>query len=58
MQFKLGIRIYSLLSEITNRAFYACFRIFENEKETTMVYENDVLISKTVNGVPQSITSS
>ncbi|KDR08760.1 dnaJ homolog subfamily B member 6 isoform X1 [Zootermopsis nevadensis] len=33
-------------------------KIYENERETTMVYENDILISKTVNGVPQSITSS
>ncbi|KAJ4445223.1 hypothetical protein ANN_07024 [Periplaneta americana] len=33
-------------------------KIFENGKETTMTYENDVLTSKTVNGVPQSITYS
>ncbi|XP_022917767.1 dnaJ homolog subfamily B member 6 isoform X2 [Onthophagus taurus] len=31
-------------------------RVFENGKETVMSYENDVLKSKTVNGVPQSIT--
>lgn len=31
-------------------------KIFENGKETIMSYENDVLTSKTVNGVPQSIT--
>ncbi|CAK9817857.1 DnaJ homolog subfamily B member 6-B [Anthophora plagiata] len=31
-------------------------KIFENGKETIMSYENDVLKSKTVNGVPQSIT--
>ncbi|CAB3369913.1 Hypothetical predicted protein [Cloeon dipterum] len=30
----------------------------ENGKETIMVFENDVLKSKTVNGVPQSITYS
>lgn len=33
-------------------------RIYENGKETVMSYENDVLKSKTVNGVPQSITYS
>ncbi|XP_066591006.1 dnaJ homolog subfamily B member 6-like isoform X2 [Prorops nasuta] len=32
-------------------------KVFENGKETIMSYENDVLKSKTVNGVPQSITS-
>lgn len=31
-------------------------KVFENGKETVMTYENDVLKSKTVNGVPQSIT--
>ncbi|XP_011265016.1 dnaJ homolog subfamily B member 6-B isoform X1 [Camponotus floridanus] len=31
-------------------------KVFENGKETIMSYENDVLKSKTVNGVPQSIT--
>ncbi|XP_012255664.1 dnaJ homolog subfamily B member 6-like isoform X2 [Athalia rosae] len=31
-------------------------KIFENGRETIMSYENDVLKSKTVNGVPQSIT--
>ncbi|XP_048269466.1 dnaJ homolog subfamily B member 6-like isoform X2 [Bombus affinis] len=31
-------------------------KVFENGKETVMSYENDVLKSKTVNGVPQSIT--
>ncbi|KAK9752149.1 DnaJ domain [Popillia japonica] len=33
-------------------------RIYENGKETVMSYENDVLKSKTVNGVPQSLTYS
>ncbi|CAL1687746.1 unnamed protein product [Lasius platythorax] len=33
-------------------------KVFENGKETIMSYENDVLKSKTVNGVPQSITYS
>lgn len=33
-------------------------KIFENGKETIMSYENDVLKSKTVNGVPQSLTYS
>lgn len=33
-------------------------KIFENGRETAMTYENDVLISKSVNGVNQSITSS
>ncbi|KAH0951983.1 hypothetical protein HN011_005166 [Eciton burchellii] len=32
-------------------------KVYENGKETIMSYENDVLKSKTVNGVPQSITS-
>ncbi|XP_012214575.1 dnaJ homolog subfamily B member 6-B isoform X1 [Linepithema humile] len=31
-------------------------KVYENGKETIMSYENDVLKSKTVNGVPQSIT--
>ncbi|XP_017892969.1 dnaJ homolog subfamily B member 6-B-like isoform X1 [Ceratina calcarata] len=31
-------------------------KVIENGKETIMSYENDVLKSKTVNGVPQSIT--
>ncbi|XP_015437475.1 PREDICTED: dnaJ homolog subfamily B member 6-like isoform X2 [Dufourea novaeangliae] len=31
-------------------------KVFENGKEIIMSYENDVLKSKTVNGVPQSIT--
>jgi len=34
------------------------FRIFENGNETTMTYENDVLVSKSINGVPQPITES
>lgn len=33
-------------------------KVTENGKETIMSYENDVLKSKTVNGVPQSITYS
>ncbi|KAL0100612.1 hypothetical protein PUN28_019187 [Cardiocondyla obscurior] len=33
-------------------------KVYENGKETIMSYENDVLKSKTVNGVPQSITYS
>ncbi|XP_019868495.1 dnaJ homolog subfamily B member 6 isoform X2 [Aethina tumida] len=33
-------------------------KVFENGKETVMSYENDVLKSKTVNGVPQSLTYS
>jgi hypothetical protein len=37
---------------------FKCFRIFENGRETTMMYENDNLVSKTVNGVSQSITGS
>lgn len=31
-------------------------KMFENGRETILSYENDVLKSKTVNGVPQSIT--
>lgn len=30
-------------------------KVFENGKETVMSYEDDVLISKTVNGVPQTV---
>ncbi|CAG9759482.1 unnamed protein product [Ceutorhynchus assimilis] len=33
-------------------------KVFENGKETVMSYENDVLKSKTVNGIPQSLTYS
>jgi len=33
-------------------------KIFENGKETTMMYENDVLVSKSINGVSQPITAS
>lgn len=33
-------------------------KVFENGKETVMTYENDVLKSKTVNGIPQSLTYS
>ncbi|XP_015593060.1 dnaJ homolog subfamily B member 6-B isoform X2 [Cephus cinctus] len=33
-------------------------KVYENGKETIMSYENDVLQSMTVNGVPQSITFS
>ncbi|KAJ9590433.1 hypothetical protein L9F63_016520, partial [Diploptera punctata] len=33
-------------------------KVFENGQETMMTYENDVLVSKTVNGVSQSITYS
>lgn len=32
--------------------------MFENGKETVMSYEDNVLKSKTVNGVPQSIMYS
>ncbi|XP_018329430.1 dnaJ homolog subfamily B member 6 isoform X1 [Agrilus planipennis] len=33
-------------------------KVYENGKETVMTYENDILKSKTVNGVPQSLTYS
>nr|AEE61675.1 unknown [Dendroctonus ponderosae] len=33
-------------------------KIFDNGRETVMTYENDILKSKTVNGVPQSLTYS
>ncbi|XP_049858950.1 dnaJ homolog subfamily B member 6-like isoform X1 [Schistocerca gregaria] len=33
-------------------------KIVENGRETVMVYENDTLTSKTVNGVPQALTQS
>ena len=33
-------------------------KIFENGRETTMTYENDVLVSKIINRVPQPITAS
>lgn len=35
-----------------------CYRVTENGRETVMSYENGVLKSKTVNGVPQSLTYS
>jgi DnaJ homolog subfamily B member 6 len=38
--------------------WFLFFRTTENGKETIMVFENDVLKSKTVNGVAQSITYS
>ncbi|KAK4876267.1 hypothetical protein RN001_012689 [Aquatica leii] len=31
-------------------------KVFENGKETVVTYENDVMKTKTVNGVPQSLT--
>ncbi|KAB0795162.1 hypothetical protein PPYR_12001 [Photinus pyralis] len=31
-------------------------KVYENGKETVVTYENDVMKSKTVNGVPQSLT--
>lgn len=34
------------------------FRVTENGRETVMSYENGVLKTKTVNGVPQSLTYS
>jgi hypothetical protein len=37
---------------------FKCFRIFKHGEETVMKYENDVLISKSVNGVVQPITAS
>ncbi|XP_063925337.1 dnaJ homolog subfamily B member 6-B isoform X4 [Zophobas morio] len=33
-------------------------KVYENGRETVMTYENDILKSKTVNGVPQSLTYS
>ena len=48
------IHVYSNVDTI----LFKCFRIFENGKETTMTYENDVLVSKSINGVPQPITAS
>jgi len=33
-------------------------KIYENGKETTMTFENDILVSKSINGVPQPITAS
>lgn len=36
--------------------FFFSFRVFENGKETVMSYENDVLKSKTVNGINQAIS--
>lgn len=41
-----------------NRVYCALYRITENGRETVMSYENGVLKSKTVNGVPQSLTYS
>nr|CAI5836063.1 unnamed protein product [Callosobruchus analis] len=36
----------------------ASARIYENGRETVLSYENDILKSKTVNGVPHSVTYS
>lgn len=33
-------------------------RVIENDKETVLHYENDILTSKTVNGVAQAIKFS
>jgi hypothetical protein len=35
-----------------------CFSILENGKVTLMTFENDVLVSKSVNGVPQQMTAN
>lgn len=38
-----------------NINFLFVFRVVENGKETVVTYENDILTSKTVNGVAQAI---
>ncbi|CAH1115472.1 unnamed protein product [Psylliodes chrysocephalus] len=49
------IRKVSTSTKILNGKKMTTKRIYENGKEVVMNYENDVLTSKTVNGVPQSI---
>ncbi|XP_030759365.1 dnaJ homolog subfamily B member 6-B isoform X2 [Sitophilus oryzae] len=51
-----NVRRTSTSTRFVNGKKVTTKKIFENGKETVMSYENDVLKSKTVNGVPQSIT--
>lgn len=42
---------------MSSTCFYpSANRVYENGKETVMKYENDVLKSKTVNGVSQALS--
>lgn len=43
---------------LKKKYFFSIFihRIYENGKETVLKYENDVLKSKTVNGVQQALS--
>ncbi|KAF7286320.1 dnaJ heat shock protein family (Hsp40) member B6 mrj isoform X1 [Rhynchophorus ferrugineus] len=53
-----NIRRTSTSTRFSNGKKITIKKIFENGKETIMQYENDVLKTKTVNGVAQSITYS
>ncbi|XP_063233106.1 dnaJ homolog subfamily B member 6 isoform X2 [Bacillus rossius redtenbacheri] len=53
-----GVRRTSTSTRFINGKKITTKRVQENGKETTMTYENDVLTSKTVNGVPQPIAYS
>lgn len=46
----------SVSTKMVNGKKITTKKIFENGKEVVMSYENDTLKSKTINGVPQSIT--
>ena len=54
----MSLSVYDTCTLILIQLFSKCFRIFENGKETAMTYENDVLVSKTINGEPQPLTAS
>jgi len=52
-----AIKRTSTSTTFTNGKKIMTKRMFENGKETVYSYENDVLKSKTVNGVPQTLSS-
>lgn len=49
---------YAKYLVVNNIYVFDSYRVTENGRETIMSYENGVLKSKTVNGVPQSLTYS
>lgn len=51
---ELLIQLRSSINLLSNLCLF--YRVYENGVETIFKYENDVLKSKTVNGVPQAIT--
>ncbi|XP_060528187.1 dnaJ homolog subfamily B member 6 isoform X1 [Cylas formicarius] len=53
-----NVRRTSTSTRFVNGQKVTTKKVFENGKETVMTYENDVLKSKTVNGIPQSLTYS